>query len=205
MNINSLKNLYNNKNSDIFFRISHKLMKQNDRVMSNSIEKTDKTDYKKKVKMVVIRLDIQTILTIYGICVSIFSGITYAYERSRTEWSSVRLSCPGWWDTHYGSCGYHNEYYFLNYTVTIFMIFSFLFAVVELGILLDIKYAKIFKKNLYRGVIYFFKSFATLGTAADLGIAAGSFEIICGLVHLIIFAIFFVKSRQGGGRKGGED
>ena len=79
-----------------------------------------------------------------------------------------------------------NMGFYLNISVLCWCIISILLAIVEIGLMLDVKFFERFRIAFVRPVIYIIMGVATLGVCADLGIATGTLTIIAGIVWLII-------------------
>ena len=139
--------------------------------------------------MVTITIDVQFLVKVYCFCSQVLSAIAYICSASKASYVSIRVGCsPEHWRRWgcWGSYRYNNEDFFLAYNSIFFTIFSIFFALVEIGILVKFKYAKLFRKNYIRGIVYILKGIATLGVTASLGIAAGILEIIGGCAQIIL-------------------
>jgi hypothetical protein len=89
-----------------------------------------------------------------------------------------------------------------SYSIFCFGLISILFAVAELGLLFAPQYFGFVDSPVLRAVVYILKGIATLGVSNDLGIAAGSLEIIIGVV-MILFVLLTggLGALKGGGKK----
>lgn len=88
-----------------------------------------------------------------------------------------------------GSGKWVNMEFYNSYSVFCFGLISLFFAIAELGLVIKPELFAFVDSMILRAVIYFLKGIATLGTSGDLGIAAGSMEIIIG-VTMVVFVIF---------------
>ena len=91
-----------------------------------------------------------------------------------------------------------NMNFYHSYSVFCFGITSVLFAVAELGLLLKPEWFGFVESMILRGVVYCIKGIATLGTSGDLGIAAGSMELIIGVVMIVYCLVKGGSSRRVG-------
>jgi hypothetical protein len=93
-----------------------------------------------------------------------------------------------------------NNGWYYGYSLFAFGLISLLFAVAELGLIIKPDWFSFVDSPILRAVIYVLKGIATLGTSNDLGIAAGSLEIIIGAV-MIIFFVYKNRCGKAGGKK----
>lgn len=81
-------------------------------------------------------------------------------------------------------------------TGLVLCVVSIFFVIAEIIILIKPDWLSAINNHLLRGIIYLAKSIATLGISGDLGVAAGSFEIICAFLCIILFVFFCVKGTE---------
>lgn len=104
--------------------------------------------------------------------------------------------------------GWGNMGYYCDFSVFALGILSLTFAIVELLMVLrgfvsalqSIKFLEILESPILRGVVYIVKGIATLGTSGDLGIAAGSLELIIGVVIIVLSLMGKLGAQKTGGK-----
>ena len=137
----------------------------------------------------VIKLD--TPLAIATMLIQVLSGVAYIYYWNARSYifKEARLhtgiASNYWWI---------NRNFFAAYVSLIFIVISFLFVAIEILLLVKPGMAKFLQVRFIRGVFYLLKGIATLGVSADLGVAAGSLEIVNGAVLIIIDVFFAVTT-----------
>lgn len=141
--------------------------------------------------MVVI--PVNAVIHVFCMIAEILTGSAFAYQASRLGGMGITAGCtPSAWTSHMcGSRGYVHMYF-----TVIFAIVSFFFALVELGLVGRIAYARYFGLGYMRGGIYILKGFACLGVANDLGIGCGIIEIIGGVICIALAVFSSCYSRQ---------
>jgi hypothetical protein len=125
------------------------------------------------------------VIGILAFCIEVIAGAAYFYSyeshsgKIRTGWKPGDYSINAWW--------------YMSYSVFCFGLISLLFAIAELGLIIQPEWFSFVDSPILRAVVYILKGIATLGMSNDLGIAAGSMEIIIGAVMLIFAIINLIK------------
>lgn len=84
----------------------------------------------------------------------------------------------------WANMGFYNSFSLFCYGMI-----SLFFAIAELGLVLKREWFYFIDSIVLRAVVYCIKGIATLGTSGDLGITAGSMEIIMGVVMIVYFIV----------------
>ena len=142
---------------------------------------------------------VKKILCVLAACVEIICGASCFYTYDQIRWSDDGLSRgyspDGEKDGHkwYGS--FVNETYFVKFSLFMFGLIALIMAVIEIMLLIDCvaKYVEFAASMVLRAIIYVLTGIAILGTANDLGIAAGSMSIIVGGIMLILSIFEMIK------------
>ncbi|OHT15001.1 hypothetical protein TRFO_42755 [Tritrichomonas foetus] len=127
----------------------------------------------------------------------VLAMITYCITLNK-RWNSWRAKLNvGYSPSHYNV----NMHYYICYLSIIFTISSILFAALEIGLIFDAIHFKIklLRSRLVRGLIYFFKGFATLGLSGTFGVFSGFIEIIIGGILIIFDIVLLIKNRGKSG------
>lgn len=98
---------------------------------------------------------------------------------------------------HSPSARPENYNFLVKYYWTIMAFFSLACMIIEVILFVKKDILMALRSRIVRGLFYFFKGLGTLGAAGNIGIAAGSFEIICAIVLIAIEAIFIVRGGRG--------
>lgn len=115
------------------------------------------------------------------------AAFIYQYDHSGRGAHGVETGCPPGGDRR---CPFSiNSGWYSAVSLIVFGVMSFFFAVAEVGLLFFPKYFEFVNSDVLRACVYVIKGVACLGVANDLGVAAGSIEIIVGGIMLIIFAL----------------
>ena len=141
-----------------------------------------------ETKVVVLPVDF--ILAIVACLSLILVAATYITYLNKMWWvGSPRIGCgPRDWN-----CNNHTFYH--SATSVVMTIIALAFAIFELGIVFKGHWFTSIKNRLFRAALYLLQGVMTLGVMSDLGIAAGSIEIIVAAVMIIIEVFFIFKSR----------
>lgn len=90
--------------------------------------------------------------------------------------------------------GRKNAGFFLGYARVLMAIVSLCLLLFELLIIIRGQWFTTIRNRIIRGVLYLLKGIAALGCVGNLGIAAGSFEIISAAVLFVIEAFFMRRA-----------
>ena len=138
-----------------------------------------------------MQVNLQFVIYILSFCVQVIVCAAYFNEYShRSCDSSIKSGYAP--NEKYGSV---NFCHYFNFSLLAFGIISVLFAICELGLAIAPDKFKFVDSDVLRGVVYILKGIATLGVSNDLGIAAGSLEIIVGAVLLILVIFNMIKKK----------
>ena len=141
-----------------------------------------------ETKVVVLSVDF--ILAIVACLSLILVAATYITYLNKNWWGgSPKVGCgPRTWNCQ-------NYSFYACCTSFIMTIVALAFAIFELGIVFKGQWFTSIKNRLFRAALYLLQGVMTLGVMSDLGIAAGSIEIIVAAVMIIIEVFFIFKSR----------
>jgi hypothetical protein len=151
--------------------------------------------------------DPKVILGLLAFCVQVIAAAAYFYLYDHMVWDTVKIfrgyapnrPCGVWRSDGDYNCGpWISGGWYAAYTVFAFGILSLIFAIVELVLVfmpIDI-IKELFGSDGLRAIVYIFKGLATLGVSNDLGVAAGSLEIIVG--GILIILVIYGKMKGGG-------
>jgi hypothetical protein len=149
----------------------------------------------------------ELVISVLAFCIQVIAAAAYfyAYDAYHGDITSGLAPKGGSKDGKGGIWGYWRNWnfgFYASYSVFCFGIMSVLFAVAELGLIIKPDWFSFVDSPVLRAVIYILKGVATLGVSNDLGIAAGSMEIIIGAV-MLAYAIFKggLGALKGGGKK----
>ena len=137
-----------------------------------------------------MQVNLQFVIYILSFCVQVIVCAAYFNDYSNHG------NCDGIKSGYSPSKGYSvNSCHYYNFSLLAFGIISLLFAICELGLAIAPDKFKFVDSDVLRGVVYILKGIATLGVSNDLGIAAGSMEIIVGAVLLILVIFNMIKKK----------
>jgi hypothetical protein len=142
-------------------------------------------------------LNAKTIITALAFCIQVIAGAAYFWTYDHNTWDGAwklrnnsggqgKSFCPmshQTWVGHYFV--WCNTAYYAAASLFLLGILSLLLAIAELVIVFAADKAKFLDSFILRGVVYIVKGIIKLGTANDLGLAAGSMEIIIGAIMVI--------------------
>ncbi|KAH0785776.1 hypothetical protein GPJ56_010338 [Histomonas meleagridis] len=138
----------------------------------------------------VVVLSIDFILAIAACIALILVAATYITYLNKHWWGgSIKVGCSpkdAW------GC---NSAFYASCTSVIMTITALCFAIFEIGIIFKGAWFTSIKNRLVRAVFYLLQGMMTLGMMNDLGIAAGSIEMIVAGVMIIIEVFFICKNR----------
>ncbi|KAH0790847.1 hypothetical protein GPJ56_005268 [Histomonas meleagridis] len=122
------------------------------------------------------QFSIQTVISILAFCIEVIAGAAYfcVFETGGTVKAGWKPKSN------------RNVLYYVSYSYLCFGLINLVFAIAELGLIFVPKYFSFVDSPILRGVYYALNGIATLGVAADLGIAAGSMQMIIGVVMIIV-------------------
>lgn len=130
-------------------------------------------------RTITISEPIMKIIHGFSFCALVIAGSAYAYYLSKHNASwTVKSGCKPEYDCNAG--------FFNNFAAVGFCIISFLYAIFEILMLIQIQQAKKFDVGLVKPVIYCINGICALGVCGDLGIAAGSLVLIAGAFWLVL-------------------
>jgi hypothetical protein len=136
------------------------------------------------------------VIGVLAFCIEVIAGAAYFHDYQTYQGKLQSGYSPSfWWRTI-------NWGWYASYSIFCFGLISLLFAIAELGLIVVPQYFGFVDSPVLRAVVYILKGIATLGVSNDLGIAAGSMEIIIGVV-MLVYVIFTggFAALKGGGKK----
>ena len=146
---------------------------------------------------------VDQVLAVLAFCINIIAAAAY-FNMFVGEASDVHTGCDpgreaGWYpngpNRHWEGGKYCNQGYYLNFSLFALGLCCLLFAVAEIGLMIKPDWFKFVDSPILRGIVYIISGIAVLGCSGDLGIAAGSLQLIIGVVLIVYFVI--IKGKGG--------
>ena len=125
------------------------------------------------------------LIAVLCFCAEVLSGASYFFFFDKGNFGKTEIHVGNAPEKYVGI----NSNFYMAYSLFVFGLISLIFAVAELGLLLFPQFFGFAKSPLLRSLLYILKGIATLGTSADLGIAAGIIEMFAGVVVFLLAAL----------------